>query len=175
MKSVLLHLYDRYLDLSLHTAWIDESNGVATFPLYNLLGKIVGYQQYRPEGEKKKFNNPKEGKYFTYRKDNVVGVWGLESWNLSNTLFITEGVFDAARLTDRGYSAIAMLANDLDRAHQNWLWVVRHQRPVVAVCDNDKAGLKLAKYGTTSYIMEDDKDLGEASDQFVSDFLKDYK
>jgi len=172
-NTVLKHLRSRHFNTQLHTAWVDESEGVATFPLWNLSGKLVGYQQYRPFGNKKKFNNPKEGKYFTYRKDKVVGAWGFESWSLSNTLFLTEGVFDACRLTERGFSALAMLANDLDDSTREWLYTVRSQRRVVSVCDNDAAGRKLAKYGHEFHIVEE-HDLGDSSDEYVTQFLKNY-
>jgi hypothetical protein len=33
-------LKTRHMDLSLHTAWIDEVVGVATFPLWNLSGQL---------------------------------------------------------------------------------------------------------------------------------------
>ena len=157
-----------------HTAWVDEDEGVASFPLWNLSGQMVGYQQYRPYGDKKRFNHPKEGKYFTWRKDKVVGVWGLESWSFSKTLFVTEGVFDAARLTERGYSAVATLSNDVDPSTARWLWVARKYRMVVAVCDNDPAGRKLAKCGNVSHMMEEGKDMGDASDEYVTAFLKQY-
>jgi len=171
--TVLQHLRSRHFDTELHTAWVDENEGVSTFPLWNLSGKLVGYQQYRPSGEKKMFNNPKEGRYFTFRKDRVVGVWGLESWNLSNTLFITEGVFDACRLTSRGYSAIAMLANDLDPSTKEWIYTVRASRFVVAVCDNDPAGRRLARHGHVAHVVETG-DLGDASEEYVTKLIKTY-
>ena len=169
------HLRSRHLDLELHRPMLDEVEGVATFYLWNLSGQLVGYQQYRPAANKKKDNHPRESRYFSWRKDKVVGVWGLESWSFSNTLFVTEGVFDAARLTARGYSAVATLSNDVDPPLARWLWTVRRSRHVVAVCDNDNAGRKLAKCGHTSHVMEDGKDMGEASDEYVTNFLKDYK
>jgi hypothetical protein len=167
------HLRFRHFDLSLHQAWVDEIGGVATFPLWNLSGQMVGYQQYRPSGDKKKFNNPREGRYFTFRKNRVVGVWGLESWSLSRTLFVTEGVFDAARITARGFSAIATLSNDLDPSTRAWLRICRAQRPVVAVCDNDVAGRKLAKFGHRYHIVETG-DLGDASEDYVTDLLVEF-
>ena len=176
------HLKSRHLDMSLHTVWIDQVEGVATFPFWNLSGCMRGYQQYRPSGDKKKFNNPKEGRYYTYRskfnpdknRASEVAVWGMESWYLTNVLFITEGIFDAARLTELGVSAIAMAANDLDKTTARWLSTVRRFRPVVAVCDGDKAGRRLAKQGHVSIIMPDGTDLGGASDSFVTDLLKEY-
>jgi hypothetical protein len=173
--TVLENLKSRHFDMNVHTVWIDEDEGVATYPLWNLTGQMVGYQQYRPSATKKKDNHPRESRYFSWRKDKVVGVWGLESWSFSNTLFITEGVFDAARLTARGYSAIATLSNDVDPPLARWLWVTRKNRPVVAICDGDVAGRKLAKLGHCYHVMTEGKDMGEASDEYVTNFLKDYK
>ena len=173
-NTVLNNLHARHLDTKLHRVWVDETEGVATFPLWDLSGKVVGFQQYRPAADKRKDNHPRDSRYFTYRKDRVVGVWGLESWSLSNTLFVTEGIFDAARLTSRGYSAVATLSNDVDPSLARWLWLTRKVRLVVAVCDNDAAGRKLAKYGCVFHVMEDGKDLGDASERYVESFLKKY-
>ena len=172
--TVLENLQQRHLNTQLHTTWVDEAEGVATFPLWNLSGQMVGYQQYRPSGDKKCFNHPKDGRYFTYRKNKVIGVWGLESWNLSPTLFMTEGIFDAARLTALGYSAIATLSNDVDDTTTRWLYMVRASRRIVAICDGDVAGRKLAKYGSIFHVMPEGKDMGEASDSYVTEFLRRY-
>lgn len=172
--TVLENLKSRYFDISIHTAWVDEQEGVATFPLWNLTGQMVGYQQYRPSATKKKDNHPRESRYFTHRKDRVVGVWGLESWKFSNTLFITEGVFDATRITALGYSAIATLSNDVDSSLARWLWTAGKTRSIVAVCDNDAAGRRLAKCAARNHVVLGYKDLGEASDEYVQNLLRDY-
>lgn len=171
--SVLQHLHSRYFNTKLHTHWVDEVEGVATFPLWNLSGQIVGYQRYRPLANKEKKNDPREGRYFTRVKDKQVGVWGLESWNLSDTLFITEGIFDACRLTNLGYSAIATLSNDVAPSLKRWLWAVRKFRRVVAVCDNDDAGRRLAKFGHLSHIVKEG-DLGDASEEYVCNLVKEF-
>lgn len=173
--TLLQHLQTRHLDVNLHTVWLDEHAGLATFPLWNLAGKLLGYQQYRPTGSKSVNNNPKEGKYFTRKLSNAEPTyWGLESWHLSNTLFLVEGLFDAARLTARGYSALAVFTNNPGPNFMGFMSLVQKMRPVVAVCDNDAAGRKLAKYGHTAHIMEDSKDMGDASDEYVSAFLQQY-
>jgi hypothetical protein len=166
------HLLSRHLDLELHRPMLDEAEGVATFYLWNLSGEVVGYQQYRPTGEKKPNNNPKLGKYFTYRKKPTLGVWGVESLHLSpNVVFVTEGLFDAARLTERGYSALACLTNNPQLDLRNWLFMLN--RKVVAVCDNDTAGRKLAKFGHVATYCEE-KDLGDSSDEFVTHLLEQF-
>ena len=168
------HLKSRHFDVNLHTAWMDHEDRSVTFPVWNLSGELVGYQRYRPDGDRTKFNNPKEGRYYTYSVKGKRGVWGLESWRLSNTLFITEGVFDASRLTWEGFSAICVMSNDPGKTMRNWLWTVSQSRPVVAVCDGDKAGIKLAKYGTSFQVMPDGMDMGDASDYYVEKFLRGY-
>jgi hypothetical protein len=166
------HLLNRHLDLDLHRPMLDEAEGVATFYLWNLSGQLVGYQQYRPAGEKKPQNNPKEGKYFTYRKQPTHTVWGVESLDLSpSVVFVCEGLFDAARLTERGFSALAVLSNNPNSDLKNWLTCLN--RRVVAVCDNDAAGRKLAKFGDCC-VFTTDKDLGDSDDDFVTNLLKTY-
>ena len=166
------HLKSRHLNLDLHRPMLDELQGVVTFYLWNLSGQLVGFQQYRPLGEKKRQNHAREGRYFTYRHQPTVAVWGVESLHLSpDVVFLCEGVFDAARLTERGYSALAVLSNNPSADLRNWLTCLN--RRVVAVCDNDDAGRKLAKFGDVAVFTED-KDLGDSDDEFVSNLLANY-
>ena len=172
MNTVLEHLKSRHLDVDLHRPMVDEVERVATFYLYNLSGQLVGYQHYRPEGDKKPNNNPKLGKYFTYRKTPTLAVWGVESLDLSpHVVFVCEGLFDAARLTQRGFSALAVLSNNPSPDLRNWLTCLN--RKVVAVCDNDAAGRKLAKFGDV-VLFTDEKDLGDSSDEYVTNLLKEF-
>lgn len=172
MGMLKTHLKNRHLDLDLHRPSLDEENQVATFYLWNLSGQLVGYQQYRPNGEKKPQNSPREGKYFTYSKQPTLAVWGVESLHLTpDVVFLTEGVFDAARLTERGFSAVAALSNNPTADFRNWLRCLN--RLVVAVCDNDKAGRSLAKFGDVAVFTED-HDLGDSTDEFVTELLRAY-
>ena len=103
-----------------------------------------------------------------------VGVWGLESWYTTNTLFLTEGVFDAAALTWFGASAVAVLGYSMSSTTLNWLHTVRQSRPVVAVCDPDASGVKLGRYGHESHFMEE-FDLGGAPDAYVERLVEKYR
>lgn len=174
--------------MNLHTVWIDEVDRVATFPLWTLAGVFAGYQAYRPDADKVQ-KNDEAGRYYTYRGKKLlhgpnedrkdikhVAVWGMESWYLSNTLFVTEGIFDAARLTDLGVSAVAVISNDPNTSTRNWLSIVRQTRPVVAVCDPGKAGYKLRTVGNDYHVMNvlglPDADLGDAPQSYVEDLIK---
>ena len=172
-QTVEQHLKSRHLDMNLHHVWVSEELRCATFPVWNLSGQLVGYQRYRPDSMEKKTNDPREGRYFSRVKEGRVGVWGLESWHLSNTLFVTEGVFDAARLTKLGYSAVALFSYEVGKTTKQWLKLCRAQRPVVAVCDNDSSGLKLKKYGHEYHVTEDG-DLGDSSEEYVRDLVSQY-
>ena len=164
------HLEKRDFDLSKHRVFLDYNSCVAVFPLWNLSKQWVGFHQYRPNGDKKVPNDRHIGKYYTYRRPDSIVFWGMESWNFSDVLFITEGIFDACRLTKRGYSALSVLSNDINPQTKNWLWTIQSERPVISICDNDKAGKILGNYGHDSYIMQS-KDLGDAPEEEVDYIL----
>lgn len=159
------HLKSRHLNLELHKPVLGEVEGVATFYLWNLSGQLVGYQQYRPSADKFVGNNPRASRYFTFHKSPTVAVFGVESLHLTpHVVFLTEGVFDAARLTNLGVSALAVLTNNPSKDTGNFLHML--SRKVVCVCDNDAAGRKLAKFGNR-VVYTQEKDLGESSSEFV--------
>jgi len=169
-------LTDRYFDINLHKFWEDAETNQFTFPLWNLSGQMVGYQKYNPNTDNKKTNDPKEGRYYTFQYKNNIAVWGMESWKLSNTLFLSEGVFDAARLSYYKQSSLALLSSDISKSTKSWLKLVRKFRKVVVICDNDEnlAGNKLAKYGHLHYKVESGNDLGDASDDEVAYIIEEY-
>lgn len=167
--DVRQHLVERHMNTTKYAvSWDDET---ACFLLFDLSGRLVGYQQYRPHAPKTMRNDPRDGRYYTYftgtKAEKQFSVWGLETWNYSpSVLFVTEGIFDAVRLHNLGYSAVAVLSND-PKFLRNWLFLVRQQRTVVVVCDDDAAGRKLAKFGTVALVASGSKDLGDMSDDEV--------
>ena len=173
MTTVLQHLAHRHLDTDLHQVWVNESERIATMPLWNLAGQMTGYHQYRPDANKTRHNDPKMGRYFTWRRKDMVTVWGAESMHRPGPLFVTEGVFDAARLTQVGAAAVAVLSNSPTSDTRQWLASLG--RLVVCVCDNDKAGLRLAKYGDVAEIMPHGQDLGDVCQDVVTELLDRYK
>ena len=169
------HLIDRHLNLELHRPILDEELNIATFLLYNLSGQLVGYQQYNPSGNKHIFNSKLEGKYYTYRNKNqpTIAIWGLESYYISSgPIFLTEGIFDACRMTKVGKTAFATLTCSPPKDYRNWLMMLN--RPIVVVCDNDAVGRKLAKFGNYVEVVPEGKDLGESSDDYVQYLVNKY-
>ncbi len=167
---LLKHLHSRNLNTELHPTWLDNEEYCATFPLWNLSGQLVGYQNYRPNASKVKKNDLK-GKYYTFRNKNEVGVWGLESWYMSRTLFLTESVFNAARLTSLGYSATGLLSNNPNEPTKSWLWTVKQSRHVVSVCDPGKGGELMMHLGNEYVVVdvdvENEVDLADAPLEWV--------
>lgn len=118
------HLRERHLDLNLYSG-VMVYDDVVIFPLWNLSGMMVGYQQYRPDADKEAKNDPRDGRYFTsvhgtkYTRPHVL--WGLDSFHYRNdVLVITEGIFDACRLHNERIPAVALLTSSY-KHHVNWL------------------------------------------------------
>lgn len=151
-----------------YPVYVDEDEGVATFMLYDLSGALCGYQQYRPGAGKEKKNHPREGRYYTYRIEGRIPVFGLETWGWSRPLFITEGIFDCVRIHNLGYAAIATLSNDPKHMRS---WFRAMSRTIIAICDGGPSGTKLAKYGDFAVACPETRDLGDMDDQEVSETL----
>jgi len=166
---------------------VDKDSNTATFLLFNLSGKLIGYQQYNPSGTKQVRQSKDEkykdlAKYWTYvtkggefNNKREIAVWGLDTYDLSSELFLTEGIFDAAKIHNAGYAAIATLANDPEPVRE-WLRIIGKQKKIIAILDNDKetnAGNALQKYAHKSYKTPDPyKDLGDMPQELVNDFIK---
>lgn len=166
-------MLSRHIDFNIHKVWLDEENCLATFPLWNLSGQLTGYQTYNPKADKFKSNDIK-GRYYTYRNKKAVSIWGLESWNFSNTLFVTEGIFDASRLTEWGCSAVALLSNNPNQSVKSWFSIIRQSRPVVSVSDPGDGGKYLKKLSHIDVPCEN-TDLGDSPDWVVDKLVKNYK
>ncbi len=136
-------------------------------------GQIVGFQQYRPEADETKQNNPKEGRYFTIKKPGTIVVFGVETLHLTpNIVFLVEGMFDAARLSSRGFSALAVLSNNPTGDLKGFLKCLN--RKVVVLCDNDEASKKLAKFGNEFVVMES-HDVGDSTEEELDLLLSKFK
>ena len=165
------HLEYRHINFDVHKPIL--SNPLVTFLLYNLSGQVVGYQRYNHTfpsaypGDGRQ-NNLRDRRYYNYVTQGQIGVFGLETFTLNvPCVFITEGVFDAARLTKRGCCAFAMLTNNPSTSMRNFLMCLG--KPIIAVCDNDPSGIKLRKAGHCFETVPA-KDLGDAPEEYI-DFL----
>ena len=169
------HLRDRGVDLSKIRVLLDRDKNIATFPLYNLSGQMVGYQQYNPNGDKKLHADPKRGKYFTYiskeGKKGKLAVWGAEHIEQQNpNLYITEGIFDAIKLINAGLPSVATLSNHPKNLKP---WFKSLNKKIIAITDADDAGRKLGSVADESYeVPEGFNDLGDMTNDQVKSFLQ---
>lgn len=170
------HLKDRGIDPDQTRVIIDGDD--TYFFLYNLSGQMVGYQKYNPYYPKtgqSKLSDPRLAKYFTWVSDEdkfkKIAAWGLESVDLMNDkfLFITEGIFDCARVHQAGYPGIAVLCNDPSESLKGWLNTLPQKK--IVIYDNDKAGQKLIKVGDFAFSVPVGKDLNDLSPNEAKSFL----
>ena len=185
MKHLLLfesfdtesHLKGRGVDTNKTRVIIDEETGDTFFFLYNLTGQMVGYQKYNPAYPKKgqkDLGDAKITKYYNWVGDEQDGkkiaVWGLESYDIkSKYLFITEGIFDIARVHEAGYPGVAVLCNDPNPQLAFWLKTLPQTK--IVIYDNDIPGRKLRKFGDYAFSVEDVKDLNDLSPEDAKIFL----
>lgn len=176
VEEMRSHLEDRHVNFEVHKPVLTEE--LACFFLYNLSGQLVGYQRYNPSfpsafpGDGKQ-SNLRDRRYYNYVSPGQMGIFGLESFHLDvPCVFVVEGVFDACRLTNRGACALAMLTNNPSTSMRNF--VLSLGKPVIAVCDDDKAGVKMRKVGHYHETVQGSKDLGECPEDFVDFLLKKY-
>lgn len=170
MENMLDHLKSRGMNPNLYSVAIDEQERIATFYLYNNInGRIIGYQQYRPDADKKQKNDPKDGRYFTYLPKDTDGVFGLEVLDRTNkTIYITEGIFKAAVLHRLGYNALAVLTSSPKRL-KPWFKIMKATYNLVAIGDPDKAGLGLVKIVGNGF--QSPLDLDEMTDDDIISLL----
>lgn len=166
---LIAHLRSRHIDFCLHRPIICPETSSITFLLWNCSGQLVGYQRYKPDQTKQKGNDPRFGRYFTRKSSSTVAVWGIESLCYPGPVFVCEGIFDAARLTEIRQPAIAVLSSNPDQNTRNFINSIG--RPTIAVCDADAAGKLLAKSTTTSITVQGG-DLGSAPHDFVEYLVK---
>jgi hypothetical protein len=172
--DIIEHLKDRGIDVNKTRVIIDQENQDSYFFLYNLSGQMIGYQKYNPNYEKTSLI-PKMAKYFTWvsseDKGKKIAVWGLESTNfMDEFIFVVEGIFDAARIQEAGFPAIAVLCNDPNESMKSWLATLPQIK--IVIYDNDKAGMELKKVGDHSYTVPSGKDMNDLTPKEAKIFLK---
>lgn len=178
--TILEHLKSRDLEISLYSDIIISEDAVV-FPLWTLSGRLVGYQQYKPFQPKKSKTLPLEERRYDTKitrydgKHVALTAWGLQLLPKSKRtpIFITEGIFDAAKLHKLGLPALAVLTSDT-KYLQSWLWSLGYE--IIPVCEGDEAGLKLESLSTHSrtIFLEKGYDLGDLSLEKIKVIFKEY-
>lgn len=170
------HLLSRWFDpMKYSGVQVNESDCV--FPLWNMSGQFVGFQTYNPSQPKHEVGDPRLQKYFSWvtkpcaSKNAELAVWGLETVHWTDkVVFLTEGVFDAARLHWHGLPAVAVLSNNPVHL-TGWLMALPGRK--VACVQGDKAGLKLARFGDEAVFLPESDDVGSLTEaKFLEVFAK---
>lgn len=165
------HLIDRGYHNKLHS-WVDMRKELITFPLWNLSGQLIGYQQYNWKATKDK-RSKEDGRYWTYNAKENIAVYGLDTIDWSKPLYLVEGVWDAITVQNTGRNCIAVLTNN-PKHLRNWLSCLPVK--IIAICEGDEngEGYKLARYGDSAIYLKVGKDpnsMGEAAmDELLSYF-----
>lgn len=180
--TVRKHLELRGCDISRYPCHIDEEAGVCTFLLYNFMGQLVGYQQYRPcapkakEGEPYMRGNRSELRYWTFlaKEDKVAkrAFFGIESIDDRPFFFMVEGIFDAVKVHNAGFPCIASLSNA--PFHLENFFMISGKK-VISISDNDKAGRLIRKFADANVELPAGyKDVGEMPQDEVNQMLENF-
>jgi len=175
--EIISHLKGRGIDPDKTRVIIDEKTNDVYFFLYNLSGQMVGFQKYNKDYQKtgqSNLDDPRMAKYFTWVSEEgrgkAIAVWGLESTIFTDKyLFITEGIFDAARIQEAGYPAIAVLCNNPNDSLKGWLETLPQKK--IVIYDNDRAGKRLIRFGDDAYTVPHDKDINDLTPEEAKKFL----
>lgn len=165
MSRTLEGLKERHLQLERYSG-ITAFDDVVIFPLWNLSGQYIGYQQYRPDASKERKNDPRESRYYTSlhgdKGEKPLAVWGLETYHYdSRYLVLVEGIFDAVRLHNHDVPCVAVLSSDTKHL-RNWLSSIG--RKIYKV--EDDHGSKMGPY-TNIPLPFGRADLGECSEDEI--------
>lgn len=153
MNDLSDHLLSRGYrhDLHPYRQWIDEEEGVVTFPLYGFDGMLRGYQTYRP-GAPKHHTNPKLAKYFT-RSYGKQLLWGTYLPLKPGPVWITESVFKSAAIHNAGGNSWALLGSTVSEPLRQQLALLPFD--FRAVGDDDDAGAKLVRSFGRGFVAPD--------------------
>jgi len=171
LKELKAHLEMRGLQTD-SVYWVNEEELMVVFPLYDSTGNMIGYHNYRPNKDKVLNNHPYESRYFTRVTKGWEAFYGYRSRLYSKTLFVTEGLWDAERVQEAGFSCYTLFSNNPKNSAM--LNLLRKVRPVVALCDGDKAGRSLAKFGHESVVFEENRDANDYTPQELKLMLTKY-
>lgn len=151
------HLLSRNYDPSRYTNQVlDVQDSILTVYLTNLSGQFVGFQQYRPEEEAKRLNDPRLSRYFTYSQRGVNACWGLETLDpTKKDLYLVEGIFKASTLHMLGLNAVALLTSH-PKPMKSWLHTMNYN--LIGIGDNDKAGDGIINVAGKGFKLEKDVD-----------------
>jgi len=162
------HLESRRCDTSLYKG-LALTPTTATFPLWNLSGQLVGFQQYTPNAPKQA-KKPSEGRYWTiFNQKNCQTAFGLDVLgSKSKPLYLVEGAFDACPLHNLEENCLATLSNNPQHLK---MWLRSLGYYTIALCEGDKAGRMLSKVADEAIYLPDGKDIGDLTYKQIKEII----
>lgn len=154
-----------------HKAWVDYDNELVTFPIF-FGDKLAGSQKYNWKDLKKGRDNT--GRYYTYVSDAYKQCicYGMDNCIGYGPIYIVEGIWDSIRLSNCWVDSLAVLCNDPHKQLRQWIKIYAAGRPIIAVCDRDSAGGRLASVGDCAWtVPEGYKDVNEMTDDECQEWL----
>ena len=112
-----------------------------TFPIYNMLGKIVGFGGRTIVNSKIKYINSPESILFK-KSDHIYGLWqNKDSIKSKNNIFLVEGYLDVISLYSKKVdNSVATLGTSLSQTQIEKIWSYTNN-PIMCY-DGDNAGLR---------------------------------
>ena len=112
-----------------------------TFPIYNMLGKIVGFGGRTIVNSKIKYINSPESILFK-KSDHIYGLWqNKDSIKNKNNIFLVEGYLDVISLYSKKVdNSVATLGTSLSQTQIEKIWSYTNN-PIMCY-DGDNAGLR---------------------------------
>ncbi len=170
--DLIKHLLSRHYDPSRYqTTWLDEVQGLITFPLYDLGKRLQGCQQYRPSSMDKKSHSRETSRYYMDRRAQTFGVFGLETLKPDNHIvFIQEGIFQTAMLHSLNLPAIGIMgASNVHPIHELRL----AGYTTLSLADGDLAGESVGKMCNGYYQLANGTDINDYDLEEVYDMAYD--
>jgi hypothetical protein len=121
------------------------------FPLFSPIGVFIGHQRYFWRKGKNRGNI---GRYLTTILDpyKQVACYGWDNCRGFGPLFVTEGIFDAIRVSNCWVDCVACLCNNPSKQLKWLLKQIAGNRRLIALTDRDNAGEKLGGWCDESYL-----------------------
>jgi len=155
---------------------VDAEGETITFPLLTIdRAKLIGYQRYQWDAEKIRGNVPgRKQRYYTWMPDAYKGmaIYGWDNCFGHGPLFVTEGIFDALKVTNCWHDCVALLTNSPSKQFKQWFRDVTRYRRVIALMDSGESHDRWQQIANkTFYPPNNYDDIGDVPLEEVQEFL----
>lgn len=170
------HLFDRGWRPWLN-GWVDIDQEILTVPLLTAdKSKWIGYQRYRWNTTKRRGNEDgRHQRYYTHVQEQYKGMaaYGWDNCFGHGPLFVTEGIFDALKVTNNWWDCIATTTNQPTKQFRQWFNMITGGRRTIAIMDDGEPRQRWLNWCDEAYYTPDPyHDLGDMSIYDVRTYLE---